>query len=397
MKNVLVIKQPSIAGNGPFRISAELLFPDARETLWFDVPLRPSDASDSFLIALLPRAMREGLDIVVEGELSSLLFYNVTQYYLAFLQTLDRKAKRISVRADKLTTRHRGGKGVFTGFSAGVDSFATIFSHRHHVPEEFRVTHLLFNNVGSHGQSDKGRTIFEERYARLQQRAMGYPLLPVISNLDEVMQSKFEKTHTIRNCATALLFQESCGKFLYSSAVHYRDAFVGETEYMGYADAVGVALLSTETTQCISAGGQYTRFEKTELIAHEPETFATLDVCVQPKKGMLNCSTCWKCLRTELTLEIAGALDNYTAAFDLHEYRRVRTLFIATVLRSHDALNKEIAEQIRARGFKVPVRARLLSYLPGSLLHIATELTRHPVLFAKRIYWRYMEKKATSS
>jgi len=194
MNSAVTIEPPRIEGEGPYRISARLRFPGGEETLWFETPLRPVDAADSFLLVLLPRAMREGLDIVVEGELSSQLYYNVTQYYLAFLRTLEAARKPISIVARRLTTRRHGGAGVFTGFSAGVDSFATILSHMKDVPPEFRVTHLLFNNVGSHGQTRNDQQIFEERYRRLESRAMGLPFLPVTSNLDEVMRSKFEKT-----------------------------------------------------------------------------------------------------------------------------------------------------------------------------------------------------------
>ena len=396
MNSVVTIEPPRIEGEGPYRISARLRFPGGEETLWFETPLRPVDAADSFLLVLLPRAMRDGLDIVVEGELSSQLYYNVTQYYLGFLRTLEAARKPISIVARRLTTRNHGGAGVFTGFSAGVDSFATILSHTKDVPPEFRVTHLLFNNVGSHGQTRNDQQIFEERYRRLESRAMGLPFLPVTSNLDEVMRSKFEKTHTIRNCATALLFQNTCAKFLYSSAVHYRDAFVNETEYMGFSDAVGVALLSTETTQCISAGGQFTRFEKTELIADEPASFDTLDVCVKPKAGVVNCSTCWKCLRTQLTLEIAGKLDNYNRAFDLAAYRRVRDLFIALVLKESSLLNKEIAEQIARRNFAIPPVARIMRHAPERLLQDLIAMQSRPEPYAKQLYWRFVARKSAA-
>jgi hypothetical protein len=109
---------------------------------------------------------------------------------------------------------------------------------------------------------------------------------------------------------------------------------------------------------------------------------------------VLNCSSCWKCLRTELTLEMVGALGNYERAFDLREYRKVRTLFIATVLKRSSPLNQEIAEQIDARGFKVPFAARVLRFASESMLTTATELRRHPKLWAKRIYWRYKERQA---
>ena len=56
-----------------------------------------------------------------------------------------------------------------------------------------------------------------------------------------------------------------------------------------------------------------------------------LDVCVaNPDKRLalekLNCSRCWKCTRTLLTLEALGRLDAFEKVFDLPYYRTHRAL-----------------------------------------------------------------------
>ena len=226
-----------------------------------------------------------------------------------------------------------------------------------------RATNLLFNNVGSHGQSEHDRKIFRDRFARLETVArdcFALPLIAVDSNLDEFIGMDFQRTHTIRNLAVALLFQKLAAKYFYSSTVHFRDCRVRPTYDIGYADAIGVPLLSTESMACMSNGSQHTRFGKTEVVATEPTSFAALDVCVMPPVGAgTNCSKCWKCLRTELTLEVIGALSNYGTAFDLAIYRKLRWIYICEVLRSKEPLLREIRAGMRSYDYKVPLSARV--------------------------------------
>ena len=76
-------------------------------------------------------------------------------------------------------------------------------------------------------------------------------------------------------------------------------------------------LLATETMETIHDGGHLTRVAKTVAISQWPETYDLLRVCfkatgVQPDRDAIaNCCACEKCLRTMMTLDVAGALDNY--------------------------------------------------------------------------------------
>src|SRR5438309_136737 len=84
-------------------------------------------------------------------------------------------------------------------------------------------------------------------------------------------------------------------------------------------------LLGTERLECIASGGQYTRVDKTIRVARVDASTQFLDVCVNPWMATerLNCSGCWKCLRTQLTLAVLGELDRYDKVFDVGLYRRL--------------------------------------------------------------------------
>lgn len=382
--------------NGKARVSSQIVFPDKTQDLRFECDAAFADhlspeTCDGFLVAVLLIAMRNGFDVVVDGKVSSKLFYNITQYYMKILELQIHGLKTIAVKASELTTANWKGSGVFTGFSAGVDSFCTLIDHsRGQVPREYEITHFLFNNVGSHGQEEGDRAVFSERLFRLNAIAekMKVPVIAVDSNLDSLLNMGFQLTHSIRNAAVPLLFQRTCGKFLYSSTYHYGDVHVGKTYDMAYSDAICLPLLSTETTECLSVGGQYTRFKKTERISSYSETFESLDVCTDPlHASRINCSKCWKCLRTELTFEILGVLDHYRDVFELDIYKRFQWLFLCDVLGSKDPLLREIANAMKERKYHVPFSARFVARVfPNALIVFVRAVAIEPNL--RKIYWR---------
>lgn len=380
--NNITIEAPKLKMRGDkARLCAAVNLPEGTQELWFELDssqahLFADETLDGFVVGLLPLAATRGLDIHAAGPMSSRLCYSINAYLGELLRCLIPSAHRIRVKADSLVAAHWGGRGVFTGFSAGIDSFCTVVEHRSdEVPPEYRVSHLLFNNVGSHGQTDHDLQVFRERFQRLKPNAdeLALPLLAVNSNLDGVLRLDFQLTHTLRNVAVALLLQRGCGKYLYSSTVHYVDSHVGPTYDVGHADSIVLPLLSTETTECISSGGQHTRFEKTRLVSGFVPSRTALDVCVNPAQArLINCSRCWKCLRTQLTLEAIGALESYRAVFDLESYRNLRTLYISLVLKSHDSLLREVRQGMAEGGVAIPPMARVLSVLvPARILEVA--------------------------
>jgi hypothetical protein len=349
--------------------------------LWFECDVAYADmlsaeSCDAFLVAILPTAMRNGWDIFVDGTLSTQLFYNVSNYFMSLYSSVIADLRPVAIHPERLAPSARTASGVFTGFSAGIDSFCTILEHcGGNAPEGYAVTHLLFNNVGSHGEG--GQSIFYKRLARLSPVAsnLRLPLIAVDSNMDAILDVGFQQSHTVRNAAVALLFGKGCGKYLYSSACHYRAAHGGKSYDMCYSDALSVALLSSEATQFISAGGQHTRFEKTDIVSREMVTFGSLDVCVQPEvTDKINCSRCWKCLRTSLTLSVLGKLELYSEVLSPEDFREMEWLYLCLVIQSRDPLLLELKTEILARGFKMPLSVLVAAaVVPGVLIKVVLE------------------------
>jgi hypothetical protein len=394
----LSISQPLLQVNDSVaRVSVVVRFPEGPKELWFTVPAAHADkltldTCDAFVIALYPAAAQRHLSIRAEGAVSRRLLHSLNGQCGELLQTLLPRSRKVRVIANDSCAIDWGGRGVYAGFSAGVDSFCTLFSHtQKDVPRELRLSGLFYNNVGSHGRGKNGEDLFRMRQRRVQALAaqLGLPLINVSSNLDSLLGLSFQLTHTLRNVAVALLFQKVCSTFLYSSLVHYRDVTTRGVRDMSYADPILLPLLRTETLSCQSAGSEYTRFEKTRLVSAHALSHAALDVCVsETPSATINCSACWKCLRTELTLEVLGELERFHAVFQLERYRHCRTVFIASVLQSRDALLREIAEQIAQRGFAVPLASTLLARtLPPPLLRALVR--RYAKVFSRRDAQRF--------
>lgn len=151
---------------------------------------------------------------------------------------------------------------------------------------------------------------------------------------------------------------------MYASAYKYSEAFVGPTNDLAYNDLITLPLLSTDTLDAFSVGSEYSRVQKTLRVAELPDSYGTLDVCVNTSNSSshTNCSKCWKCLRTLATLEIAGYLERYSDSFDLDIYKSQREQYFATVLGSHDPLLREIVELANERSFSFPLSSRLAHY-----------------------------------
>ena len=365
--------QPSVA-DGKCRISNVIHTNGQERTLWFEVDLKYQDmiavnSMDAAVVSCLLPAMRAGQDLVVEGSMSSKLYYNVTHYLVPILTEFCPSLHSISIRP---AATHRGiptlANGVMAGLSGGIDSFSTYYDHSdNRAPEEYHITHFVYNNVGSHGQDPSGNdyAVFLQRYETLRPVAdrLGKRFIKVNSNLDEVIGMSFQLTHTVRNAAIALLMQKGICKFLYASSYSFNKTCIKPGHDMAVLDPVVLRLLGTENLECISSGGQHTRVEKTACVSRMEESHEFLDVCVHPQDadGFINCSRCWKCLRTALTLSVLGKLDDYKRVFDVEVYRKFEKLYLIEVISSDEYFVREIADLIKRTKFRVPRTVRLLS------------------------------------
>lgn len=341
--------------------------------LWFEVGgaegLDVATSSDSALIALLIPAMVRGEDIIVHGPVSAMLLHQVRGPVQAMLRCLLPSLRPVRIHAEDVrpavAAARRGG--LVTGFSGGVDSFCVLADHLGpNVPPGMEISHLIYNNVGSH--SDGGEGLFHERRARLEPavKRLGLPFISINSNLNDFFAESrltFQQTHTVRNAAAALLLQASIPAFLYASSFAFHDIAVVPSPAMARTDPVLLPMLSTEVMRLMPSGTEYSRVQKTLRVAEVEASYEFLDVCVWAEHAG-NCSKCWKCMRTLLTLDIAGLIDRYASVFDLQVYRERRSRFIGEVLQSNHPLMREILAFARERGVALPWRSRVYAVLP---------------------------------
>jgi hypothetical protein len=128
---------------------------------------------------------------------------------------------------------------------------------------------------------------------------------------------------------------------------------------IGLAGAMTFPLLSTPALTVESTSSGMSRIERTLALVGGPYA-RYLDVCIDADPDrMTNCSRCWKCMRTMLTLEIAGSLDEFVpGVFMRAPYERRRTQYYAELLSSSEPNDIELVEFGSRNGWRWGAIAR---------------------------------------
>lgn len=333
--------------------------------------------SDCFLVGLLYAAMYENADLHISGTVSERLLFTVNEYVVPMMNGLEPSLAKIRITADAVSSAanpdavHNG-----TGFSGGIDSFHTIMRRGmdSDTPEKFRIDTLFFFNVGSHGMgaaSERQKWLeekFHRRYEFLKGFAeeKGVPFIPVNSNIHS-----FYRTGHLQNDTPASI---SAALFASRKLAHYYLASPGYTYYtlircsntqngeIALINDLILPHLATESFQPIADGGNASRFDKTTAIATYAPTRKYLDVCGNPQTVSGNCSTCFKCKRTMLTLDMLGLLNNFSGVFDLSKFDvRTKRRYIAEVLnrKKLDLFSEDICDHARQWNYDLASRTSL--------------------------------------
>lgn len=353
-------------------VSVKVSSGDHDRHLWFSVDSRFSSlispASDAFLIALFIPAMAEGETIEFESPASSRLLSNLNGVIQDLVIRVIPWLERINVSGAAGDSQAMQ-PGVAAGFSGGIDSFSFIKDNLFNgASQRDRVTHLLFNNVGSHTAGKEA--LFEKRFKRLEPliRDWGLPFVSINSNMDQFYTKpglNFLQTHTFRNAAVGHLLKKGIGTFHYASSYDYSDLSVRQDTDIGLVDPLILPLLSNPQMDLVAAGWNLSRIEKTCQVSEFEASYRYLDVCGNPfyKGSYTNCSECEKCLRTMATLDLAGALYRYSEVFDLDSYRERKNRYLYIIRFSEDPLHIGICEFAKKQGYKTPLLWWMRSWL----------------------------------
>lgn len=387
------------------------------EDLWFCVDENYGqylcdDLADSFLLGLLPIAVKTEQDICVEGAVSQKLLYNIQNGLEPAYQKIFNQKGKVCITADEVKRVSYNTTAVATGCSLGVDSLSSIFLHLDDtklVPG-FKLTHLTLFNSGQLGDYDleASEKNFLDTVQEIQPFAkkIGLPVLAVNGNLNFfykesgiiVLQSVEPRT-----IAFALAVQKLIKSYILASAFPV-DKIKFDTFDTAHQQAALLPLMETESFSTYLADQYTTRVEKTAYIIKKPYVPEVLKVCwaeqtafevwhntsFLEEKTKVNCGWCDKCLRTLLAIEVLqnGDLHAYEKQFELKKYYEYRNAFIRKVFKQHkkNVFYEELLNLILDKKYKTLPAGVLESYKAKCKI-------REFLLFCKKVFGALIRPK----
>ena len=327
--------------------------------LWFAVPIEYKEylcveRGDAFVVAMLWYAMITGSDIESIAPMSEKMVFHITRYLIPALCTDENGYRRIKIMGPTTDQPYQNIGGVGTGMSCGVDSFYTMHEYtKEDTPIKYKLTHLSYFNMGAifhPNRTEKKKYTLKEFYdttdrmseekrenARLVAEQAGMPLVYVKSNLDsDYYRGAYGHTGVYRNCAMALSLQGLYSVYYNSSGgwPGYFDLTL--TEGSQHYEALLCQCLSTESLNFILSD-YATRLEKTIAIADDKLAQKYLDVCF----CFNSCGKCSKCIRTLVTLDIIGKVDQFREIFDVDDFKKHKADAYFEILKTKDGDAKE--------------------------------------------------------
>lgn len=325
------------------------------------------EVSDAFVVALLLPAIKTGQKIKVNAPLSERLYHNIEHSVNTILQHVyvcdKRKAKVAELQNcviemggdgdNQLVTKNYNGKGVGTGCSLGVDSMSSFLTYTaENCPPKHRLTHLTYFNAGAMGYNDEARAakayskdlLMVKRFSE----EVGLPLVCIESNVtkwyNRIIPS-FGQCAVMINMSVVLSMQKLFRLYYFASTFPIWE-FRYDQQIMEYYETLLLPLLSTESTELMVANPELTRVAKEKMIFSDPLVQKYLYVCwkeiiananpdsdyAKNKDKYLNCTSCDKCLRTLLAIDIMGYIEQYRKIFNIDYYYKVKNSYIARVI-----------------------------------------------------------------
>ena len=343
--------------------------------MWYSAPVEYGnifniEVYDQFLVAILYPAMYYKEDIVIHGAVSKKLFKNIIHYVKNLLLTFSNELTDINIKIEGYANVTKKNSLVGTGFSGGVDSFATfVENYANEDDTDYKINNLFFFNVGSHGRFSNpySKERFMNRYESCREfpNILKLPFIPIDSNVHAFHEEwGHECTDTITLVSGILSIQSILSKYYVSSGVSYSEMLKYNKLYKNFdiaafADPYLIPLLCSDGLEIIPNGVQYLRSEKIILISDYEYAHKYLNVCVNHIDGYTvakNCSACSKCLRTLMALDSCDKLNDFSQVFDIGVYKKNAFKYkcLQRLLYNKDPFAKDNVDFARKHGKTIP-------------------------------------------
>jgi hypothetical protein len=314
-------------------------------------PTREVDAG--MALALMP-AMRRGRTLRTSEPTSARLLSGLGAAQ-GLLHQWDERMRFVDVEAAS-APRRASGDGVGLFFSGGVDSFSALRRRR------AQLTHL----VTVRGFDVTGAEDWDAicAMARAVAAAEGLSLIEVETDARKAVTDLawFEHGHGAVLASVGLVLQSTLGRLIIGSS---RDAesLVPAGTHPDLDPLWSTEALTFEHDELLGRDAKVA-----EIVGYEP-AMQWLRVCWR-RPDLYNCGRCDKCIRTQITLWMAGGLGRCRTlpdTIDLKRVRRLRHRHARSSLRAVD-----LADKARAAGFP-ELAAALMTSVRRSRSHPAQQ------------------------
>ncbi len=298
---------------GTERIEITFFFKGNVETVWFEVSdknfLMDNQSADAFLSFALLFAMKAGEDIDISNfSVSPLLLSSVERIqdiYTDWFKELVLKRVCIINAQPKPLMLNKKDRASASFFSGGVDSFDTIINTEEETDGE-KIKNLLY--IYGYDVRLGDQKLFNEIKKHLNEAALdlGKDLIFVTTNLREFTERfiGWDFVHGPALIAIGHLLSPKI-KTIYISASNSVGQFTPNGSHPDLDP-----LFASEALSVVHYGIERKRIDKIiKNISMSETAMKHLRVCWKNSGNKMNCSTCEKCVRTMIALEIAGVLE----------------------------------------------------------------------------------------
>lgn len=298
---------------------------DGAFPLWYRFPraCRPfvtAENGDPFLAAFLLPAMALGETLEIEGVVSGKLLGAVPQLQSIY-RTWNPELSEIQVRAKVRESvpeswPEKKGRGLF--FSLGVDSSYSLWKNSKDI------SHLLTVQGFDVYLWESGRYPLILQHLRKVSDAFGKELIHVTTNLRDLTDRIVDWPRLHHGSALASVGL-ALGKMFES--MHLAASTTYDLLYPWGSHPLTDPLWSSETLRFIHDGCEANRLAKVRSLSESPAILESLRVCtIDDAADVYNCGRCEKCLRTMISLHIAGALQRASSLPRRIDLESVRTM-----------------------------------------------------------------------
>ena len=325
--------------DGCSKLSCNVTIDGTTKELWLKVNSKYAEylcdeRADAQLIAVLHYAIKNGHDIEIETPITESLLFNIENYLIPALIENNPTFHRIKIKASTDNAQLPSAHAVGTGISCGVDSLHVLAEHTKSKYKSHNITHLTFNNVGSHGLGEKGRELYHKRLKKPRDFAneFGFSFVESDSNLTDVIDQSHFKTHTYSSMFPIFCLQKLYSKYYYASSGYRFQEFNLKDKpesSCGSYELLSLQVFSTPQLRIYSEGMGLTRLDKMASVVKYAPAWKYLNVCLVNED---NCGKCEKCVRTLLGIDAIGDLDRFSDVFDIDYYRKHKKWYIQQLL-----------------------------------------------------------------